>query len=81
MDEVKEVLKKEFNKTITIKIPPKPTTRNKNVYIWWKGTWGYSLQRHLFLRFGRMDLGPRDGDFAWPFTEVRLDIVFDLMSC
>jgi len=36
MDEVKEVLKKEFNKTITIKIPPKPTNRNKNVYIWWR---------------------------------------------
>jgi hypothetical protein len=36
MDEVKEVLKKEFNKTITIKIPLKPTNRNKNVYIWWR---------------------------------------------
>ena len=36
MDRINEFLKKEFNRTVTIKVPVREKKRIKNMYYWWR---------------------------------------------
>ena len=59
MNKVIEALKTEFNQTITVKVPLKPTNRNSNVYIWWRR---YPTHKNLPVSTSYRDK-MKNGDF------------------
>ena len=61
MNKVIEALKTEFNQTITVKVPLKPTNRNSNVYIWWRR---YPTHKNLPVSTSYRDK-IKNGDFDY----------------